>query len=203
MLPLKEPHTQNSIRSARTQEKSIFLFTYLYLGIMGVTSCAQVFREPNREVPEVLINTYAFPKLYIELKEIKQHSLTQTKGDITGKLQPKSRYFIQHIDWLWIPSLLLPCTCVAEFDFKILIMWWPHRYFVLFHLQSTFPAKLSSNYSTKNSAKTHKKETGAHMVMGEIKSNKGALKFLLVSAEGRKEFVYIIMHLLIKNLRNC
>lgn len=60
---------------------------------MGVTSCAQVFREPNREVPEVLINIYAFPKVYIKLKEIKQHSLTQTKGDITGKLPTKKQIF--------------------------------------------------------------------------------------------------------------
>lgn len=55
---------------------------------MGVISCARVFTDP-----ELLTNMYAFPKLYIELKEIKQHFLTQTKGDITAKLQAKKLVF--------------------------------------------------------------------------------------------------------------
>lgn len=38
------------------------------------------------------------------------------------------------------------------------------------------------------------------MVMRDIKSNRCALKSLLVSAEGRKEFTYIIMHIANKEL---
>lgn len=38
------------------------------------------------------------------------------------------------------------------------------------------------------------------MVIRDIKSNRCALKSLLVSAEGRKEFTYTIMHIANKEL---